>query len=50
LLLVNIFDGGESYTEQEHRAWLQEAGFVDIERASGLLPDEHSLITARKPV
>jgi 2-polyprenyl-3-methyl-5-hydroxy-6-metoxy-1,4-benzoquinol methylase len=50
LLFINSFDAGESYTEQEHRAWLSEAGFVDVERANFLLPDEHGVITARKQV
>jgi cyclopropane fatty-acyl-phospholipid synthase-like methyltransferase len=49
LIFINTFDAGESYTEQEHRAWLTEAGFVHIERANFLLPDEHGLMTARKP-
>jgi cyclopropane fatty-acyl-phospholipid synthase-like methyltransferase len=47
-LFINSFETGESYTEQEHRAWLTESGFVDIERANFLLPDEHGLMTARK--
>jgi 2-hydroxy-4-(methylsulfanyl)butanoate S-methyltransferase len=50
LLFINTFDVAESYTEQEHRAWLTEAGFVDIERANFLLPDGHGLMTARKRV
>ena len=50
LLCINTFDAGESYTEEEHRAWLSEAGFVDIERANFLLPDGHGLMTARKRV
>jgi SAM-dependent methyltransferase len=49
LIFINTFDAGESYTEQEHRAWLSEAGFVHIERAKPLLPDGHGLMTARKP-
>ena len=27
LIFLNTFDAGQSYTEQEHRAWLSEAGF-----------------------
>lgn len=49
-IFVNSFETGESYTEREHRDWLTEAGFVDIERADFLLPDEHGLMTARKRV
>lgn len=39
LIFLNTFDAGEFYTEQEHRGWLSEAGFVNIERANFLLPD-----------
>ena len=49
LNFINLFDAGESYTEQEHRSWLREAGFVDIERANFLLPDGDGVMTARKP-
>lgn len=48
LVFVNTYDDGESYTEQEYRDWLSEAGFVDIERAKFLLPDGDGLMTARK--
>jgi SAM-dependent methyltransferase len=48
LAFLNMFDTGESYTEGEHREWLGEAGFVDIERANFMLVDS-GLITARKP-
>jgi len=47
LAFINAYDAGESYTESEHRAWLAEAGFVDIERADFLL-DGSGLMTARK--
>ena len=30
LSLISQFDSGESYTEQEHRAWLSDAGFAEI--------------------
>jgi cyclopropane fatty-acyl-phospholipid synthase-like methyltransferase len=50
LSLISQFDSGESYTEQEHRAWLSETGLVDIERANFMLADEHSVMTARKRV
>ncbi len=46
---INLFDAGESYTEQEYRSWLREAGFVDIERSSFLMPEGIGLMTARKP-
>lgn len=49
LIFINSFEAGESYTELEHRDWLTEAGFVDIQRADFLLPgDGHGLMFARK--
>ena len=50
LIFLNTFYVGESYTEREHREWLREAGFVDIERANFLLNDSLSsgVMTARK--
>ena len=47
LAFINAYDAGESYTESEHRAWLTEGGFVEIERA-GFLLDRSGLMTARK--
>lgn len=49
-LFINSFETGEAYTEGEHRAWLTEAGFVEIDRADLMLPDEHGVMTARKRV
>jgi len=49
LNFINNYDAGESYTEQEHRSSLTDAGFVDIERANFLLPDGEGVMTARKP-
>ena len=46
LFFINAFEGGQVYTEQEHRDWLAEAGFGDIDRV--ILPDASSIITARK--
>ncbi|HSG17623.1 MAG TPA: methyltransferase [Anaerolineae bacterium] len=46
LLFLNVYDGGEAYTEQEHRTWLEEAGFENMERV--LLPDGNSFVTAQK--
>lgn len=48
LSCINRYSTGESYTEHEHRSWLREAGFVDIERAAFLLAGGRGLITARK--
>jgi hypothetical protein len=43
---LNVYQGGRSYTEGEHREWLRAAGFGQIERT--LLPINTSLISARK--
>ena len=50
LIFLNTFHAGESYTEHEHRTWLQEAGFVDVERLPFLLNDGFGsgVMTARK--
>jgi SAM-dependent methyltransferase len=48
LIFINVYDAGEAYTEQEHRDWLTEAGFVDIKRADFFLADGLGIITARK--
>jgi acetylserotonin N-methyltransferase len=32
IAFLNFYDGGQSYTEGEHRTWLSEAGFVEITR------------------
>lgn len=47
LFFLNIYDGGQAYTEQLYRDWLAEAGFESIERT--LLSDGQSVIIARKP-
>ena len=46
VVFLNIYPGGRSYTEGEHREWLRAAGFERVERT--LLPNNASLITARK--
>lgn len=48
LTCINQYYVGEAYTESEYRAWLREAGFVDIERAKFTLSGGRSLMTARK--
>ncbi len=45
---INLYYDGESYTEHEHRVWLSEAGFADIERMDLVLAEGRNLITARK--
>src|SRR5690606_13746122 len=32
LAFLNYYDHGRAWTEAQHRAWLAEAGFVDVER------------------
>jgi ubiquinone/menaquinone biosynthesis C-methylase UbiE len=46
LVFINVYDEGQAYTEQEHKDWLEEAGFVNFERIK--LPEGGSTITARK--
>ena len=46
LFFINAYDDGQAYTEQEHRDWLGEAGFVEFRRE--IMPDGRSAITARK--
>ena len=46
LNFLNIYDGGQSYTEGEYREWLTEAGFEGVVRV--VAPDGTSIITARK--
>ncbi|MDX1616992.1 MAG: methyltransferase [Candidatus Promineifilaceae bacterium] len=46
LVFLNVYDHGQAYTEGEHREWLEEAGFTEVERT--LLPDGNSFISARK--
>ncbi len=46
LVFINVYDGGQAYTESEYRGWLEEAGFGRIERSS--LPGGFGVITARK--
>ncbi len=46
LLAINLYDGGQAFTEAQHRAWLSAAGFSDVTRE--LLPNGYSLMSARK--
>ena len=46
LILLNVYDGGQAYTESQHRAWLSGAGFQDIARLA--LPNQESIIRAQK--
>ena len=46
LVYINVYDEGQAYTEQEHKDWLEEAGFGNFKR--DILADGNSIITARK--
>jgi hypothetical protein len=46
LFFINVYDGGQAFTEGEHRTWLAEAGFENFERS--VLPNQQSLIFAQK--
>lgn len=46
LNFLNIYDGGQAYTQGEYRDWLTEAGFVDVERV--VTSNGTSIVTARK--
>jgi hypothetical protein len=48
LTFISTYDAGESYTEQEHRDWLSQAGFENVERANFLLADNLGVMTARR--
>ena len=47
-IFINIYDGGQAYTEAEYQDWLTGAGFVDFKRDT--LPDGLGIITAQKPM
>ena len=48
LAFVSIYDAGQAYTEGEHRSWLAQAGFADVEVHYGASPGGASIVTARK--
>ena len=47
LVFLNVYDGGQAYTESQHRRWLEEAGLVDF--VNEVQPDGSSIFSARKP-
>lgn len=47
ILCVNFYDSGQAYTEGEYRAWLAEAGFVDVTREEDM--GYLRVLAARKP-
>jgi 2-hydroxy-4-(methylsulfanyl)butanoate S-methyltransferase len=46
IAFLNLYDNGQAYSEGEHRGWLADAGFKDMERQ--ILPGGFSLMSARK--
>ena len=48
LVFLSLYDDGRSYTEAEHRSWLEEAGFKDVSVLFGAGPSGASIIRARK--
>ena len=48
LAFLSVYDGGQSYTEGEHRAWLAEAGLAEVEVRFGAGPGGGTVIVARK--
>lgn len=48
LVFLSIYDDGQAYTEGEHRLWLSEAGFSDMQIQYGAGPGAVSVISARK--
>ncbi len=48
LLFLSLYDDGRSYTETEHRSWLEEAGFKDVSVLFGAGPSGASIVRARK--
>ncbi len=48
LVFLSLYDDGQSYTETEHRSWLEEAGFKEISILFGAGPSGASIVRARK--
>ena len=48
LAFLSLYDEGQSYTEREHRMWLAEAGFTDIDVRYSAAPGGASIVTARR--
>ena len=46
IVVLSLYPEGRAYTESEYRAWLEEAGFAEVERTA--LSDGSPLITAQK--
>jgi SAM-dependent methyltransferase len=48
LVFLSLYDDGRSYTETEHRSWLEEAGFKEVSVLFGAGPSGASIVRARK--
>ena len=48
LIFLNLYDQGQAHTEGEHRAWLTEAGFSEIDFQYGAARAGASIVVARK--
>ena len=48
LVFLSLYDDGRSYTETEHRSWLEEAGFKDVSVHFGAGPSGASIVRAQK--
>lgn len=48
LIMLNIYDGGQSYTETQFRGWLTDAGFEDITVRWTSLPAGLSVVSTRR--
>lgn len=48
LVFLSLYDHGQSYTEAEHRSWLEEAGFTEVSVLFGAGPNGASIVRARK--
>jgi 2-hydroxy-4-(methylsulfanyl)butanoate S-methyltransferase len=48
LVFLSLYENGRSYTEAEHRSWLEEAGFTDVSVLFGAGPNGASIVRAQK--
>ena len=48
LVFLSLYSDGQSYTETEHRSWMEEAGFTDVSVLFGAGPNGASIVRARK--
>jgi hypothetical protein len=48
LVFISVYDEGQAYTEREHRTWLAEAGFTDVDVRYSTGPGAATIVSARK--